>query len=406
MKASRRMPSCPSASPSPRPRCSSASTNRAHALEKAACSTRAAANRATWRSRQEVERIRHLEGHLGMAARKVALLVADIGDDDETLRLDVDAGGGLVVGHAAVAGGIAHIEMIAGNGAVAGAVEIAQRIGARHLVAVPALPASGDEEHLDLAAAVRLADAACGIVELKRRRNRLRQRALLPVEIAAGVAGLEVASAAADEREIVLVDARPVRQRGLVDVEHDRGPCDLRRPRRDPALRIGKHLGDIVLIGGTAVVHQLLLEDIDVGGLAEIGHGKCGGGVAAEPGIDWAGRQRGLLRMREAKRKHRNDEHRNGCPQHGGAPWMATSRILSGVEPFATVPRPLHGRALACSLIQASTARAVITLPPLVACAGANCRSSAAWPPSLKLVIRLGMNESRNDGPSFAASAS
>src|SRR5206468_2098222 len=39
-----------------------------------------------------------------------------------------------------------------------------------------------------------------------------------------------------------------------------------------------------------------------------------------------------------------------------------------------------------------SSARAVITRPPDVACAGAKRASSAAWASSLKLVMKLGMN--------------
>ena len=51
--------------------------------------------------RNEIEGVRNLEGHLGMSACEVALLIADARDDDEAPVLDIDALRRLVVGNAA-----------------------------------------------------------------------------------------------------------------------------------------------------------------------------------------------------------------------------------------------------------------------------------------------------------------
>ena len=82
----------------------------------------------------EIERVRDLEGHLGAAAGEIALLVADAGNDRVAAVLDIDALGGLVVGHARVRRDAAYVEMIRGDIGVAGGLQVAQRPFARLLM--------------------------------------------------------------------------------------------------------------------------------------------------------------------------------------------------------------------------------------------------------------------------------
>src|SRR5262245_3252352 len=90
-----------------------------------------------------------------MTAGQVARLIADVGNDGEAALLDVGARRGLVIRYETCRVGIAHVEMVPGDAAIAREVEIAQRVAARLLSVDLDLAAPGDEEHFDLRAALR-----------------------------------------------------------------------------------------------------------------------------------------------------------------------------------------------------------------------------------------------------------
>jgi len=185
---------------------------------------------------------------------------------------------------------IAHIEVIAFDAGETFGVEITQRPDAGQFALVFLLAASGDEEDIDLFAGLRLVDAARKLVKLERRRDGPGVSGFLPIEIAAGIADLgKIATFAGKAREIgiaVLIDARPVHERGFVDIEHDRRALHLRRAGRDPFLCPAEHFGDVVVIARAAVIQQPLLEEIDIVGFAEIGRRCRARGIAAQPRID------------------------------------------------------------------------------------------------------------------------
>src|SRR6476469_7032191 len=85
-----------------------------------------------------------------------------------------------------------------------------------------------------------------------------------------------------------------------------------------------------------------------------------------------------------------------------GECFLAGNRPAGGAQPpylGALTQASTAGNARALSSVAiaiVSSARAVITRPPEVNWAGANAVSSAAWASSLKLVMRLATNWSRN----------
>src|SRR5215472_12382186 len=75
----------------------------------------------------------------------------------------------------------------------------------------------------------------------------------------------------------------------------------------------------------------------------------------------------------------------------------------------ALIQASIAGRARAfrsAAIAIDSSARAVITRPPRVCWAGANCRSASAWASSEKLVMKFGTNSWGKSGPCRAVSAS
>src|SRR5262249_8479579 len=124
---------------------------------------------------------------------------------------------------------------------------------------------------------------------MQRRADGLGKSLLLPVEIAANILGsCGIAGATREARKgggAVRIDAWPIHQRGLVEVEHDGWASYLRRTSPDPGLLPAQHLGKVPLIGRAAIIEQPRLEEIDVVGLAEIGRRHHLELVAAEPRV-------------------------------------------------------------------------------------------------------------------------
>src|SRR5262249_16072902 len=86
--------------------------------------TRLTKSAATVASLQEVERIWQLEGHLGIAAVEITLLVAHIRDDDKALLGNLGARRDLVTGHRPDRIGVAHVKVIARDSGITGLVEV------------------------------------------------------------------------------------------------------------------------------------------------------------------------------------------------------------------------------------------------------------------------------------------
>src|SRR5262245_65692205 len=101
-----------------------------------------------------------------MTARQVALLVADIGDDPETLALDGGARRNLVIDRRTRVVRVSHHEPIAGDADVTCGSEITQRPRTRQFAVVFLLAPAGDEEDGDGVAGLGVVGATHGTVAL------------------------------------------------------------------------------------------------------------------------------------------------------------------------------------------------------------------------------------------------
>src|SRR6185437_11175068 len=119
------------------------------------------------------------------------------------------------------------------------------------------LAAAGDEEDRD-------AGSLRGIEKFECRRNRRRRFASLPSRLTASTRRIQIAVAAAKIGEVVVIHHRPIRQRGLVDIEHQRRPRDLRRPARDPRLGFAIDARNVGIIARAAIADELLLGETEI----------------------------------------------------------------------------------------------------------------------------------------------
>ena len=237
------------------------------------------------RLRNVIKRIRHLESAFGavapsgVATPEIAFLIADIGDDHVTeTAFDIDARGRLIIGYrVAERARVAQIKAV--PIVIAGLLEVL--FG--RFFDLGDLEPSGDEKYRDVGAvgAGRLIFAFGEIEKIERGLERRRLRAFFPSLLAAGCVLVgEVAGAAQEKREVVLVDPGPIRQRGFVDIEDDGRLAHLRCAHLDPVARFGERFGDVGVVLGAAVIDQPVLDEIEVEGLREIDGLRRGGRAA------------------------------------------------------------------------------------------------------------------------------